>query len=111
MQAATTKAKVSVDAVADHATVMHNLLKRYAEDVKPSVQAVKAISGALNPLVVQHEEKPETGAASHDAALLLRWAKEHPSIQALQAASNRIGEIIVLLEEKELRWLELSELQ
>ena len=81
---------LSVDAVADHATVMHNLLKRYAEDVKPSVQAVKAISGALNPLVVQHEEKPETGAASHDAALLLRWAKEHPSIQALQAAANRI---------------------
>jgi ATP-binding cassette subfamily F protein uup len=29
----------------------------------------------------------------------------------LQASSNRIGEILVLLEEKELRWLELSEWQ
>ena len=32
------------------------------------------------------------------------------SYDALQAASARIGQVIALLDEKELRWLELSEL-
>jgi hypothetical protein len=31
------------------------------------------------------------------------------SFDDLQNASNRIGEIIALLEEKEMRWLDLSE--
>lgn len=45
------------------------------------------------------------------ASLELKMSNTSISYDDLQAASNRIGEIIVLLEEKELRWLELSELQ
>lgn len=45
------------------------------------------------------------------AGLELKMSNASISYDDLQAASNRIGEIIALLEEKELRWLELSELQ
>ena len=40
----------------------------------------------------------------------LRLNSGRESFEELQKLSNRIGEIAVLLDEKELRWLELSEL-
>jgi ATP-binding cassette subfamily F protein uup len=43
--------------------------------------------------------------------LELKMSNASIAYDELQTASNRIGEIIALLEEKELRWLELSELQ
>ena len=45
------------------------------------------------------------------ADLELKMSDAAINYDDLQAASNRVGEILVLLEAKELRWLELSEMQ
>ena len=50
---------------------------------------------ALNKEKAALEEQLSSGALAYDA---------------LQAASARIGEIMSILDEKELRWLELSEI-
>ena len=54
--------------------------KRYGDDHEPTLKAAESIVASLNALATLHEATPSTPAASHDEALLRRWAKSHPSL-------------------------------
>lgn len=73
-----------------HAEIVHQLLKRYGEATPPTPNAARAVAGALAPLVARHRSAPTTGAASHDAAALTRWAKKYPQMPALAEAARQI---------------------
>jgi hypothetical protein len=66
--------------------------KRYGDDHEPTLKAAESIVASLNALVTLHEAAPSAPAASHDEALLRRWAKSHPSlsVQILKHA-DQIG--------------------
>ena len=68
------------------------LLKQFGDQRTPSAEAVKSVLPGLDALVGLHEAAPEKPAASHDEALLGRWAALYPNLQALQDAATRIGE-------------------
>lgn len=70
---------------------LRSLLKQFGDQRPPSPEAVKGVLPGLDALVRLHEAAPEKPAASHDEALLGRWAALHPNLQALQDAANRIG--------------------
>ena len=70
--------------------VIHQLLKRYGEAIKPTSAAAEALAGALAPLVAMHEQSPSSGAASHDAAALKRWSNQFPHLQDLASAAQQI---------------------
>jgi hypothetical protein len=67
------------------------LLKQFGDQRTPSTEAVKGVLPGLDALVRLHEVAPEKPAASHDEALLGRWATLFPNLQALQDAATRIG--------------------
>jgi hypothetical protein len=67
------------------------LLKQFGDQRTPSAEAASSVLPGLDGLVRLHEAAPEKPAASHDEALLGRWAALYPNVQALQDASTRIG--------------------
>jgi hypothetical protein len=75
-----------------HAEIVHQILKRYGEATSPTLNAAQAVAGALAPLVARHCSSPTTGAASHDAAALARWAKLFPQLPELAASAQQIEE-------------------
>ena len=50
------------------------LCKRYADDHQPTEKAARSVATGIDSLVALHEATPSTEAASHDEALLRRWA-------------------------------------
>ena len=70
---------------------LRSLLKQFGDQRTPSTEAVKGVLPGLDALVRLHEAAPEKPAASHDEALLGRWAALHPNLPALQDAATRIG--------------------
>ncbi len=70
---------------------LRSLLKQFGDQRIPSIEAVKGVLPGLDSLVRLHEAAPEKLAASHDEALLGRWAALYPNLQALQVASISIG--------------------
>ena len=70
---------------------LRSLLKQFGDQRTPSTEAVKGVLPGLDALVRLHEVAPEKPAASHDEALLGRWAALYPNVQALQGAATRIG--------------------
>ena len=70
---------------------LRSLLKQFGDQRTPSTEAVKGVLPGLDALVRLHEAAPEKPAASHDEALLGRWAALYPNVQALQDAATRIG--------------------
>lgn len=75
-----------------HAEIVHQILKRYGEATSPTPNAARAVAGAAAPLVARHLSAPTTGAASHDAAALARWAKLFPQLPELAASAQQIDE-------------------
>ncbi len=75
-----------------HAEIVHQILKRYGEATSPTPNAARAVAGATAPLVARHLSAPTTGAASHDAAALARWAKLFPQLPELAASAQQIDE-------------------
>ena len=67
------------------------LLKQFGDQRTPSTEAATNVLPGLDALVRLHEAAPEKPAASHDEALLGRWAALYPNVQALQDAATRIG--------------------
>jgi hypothetical protein len=67
------------------------LLKQFGDQRTPSAEAATSVLPGLDALVRLHEAAPEKPAASHDEALLGRWAALYPNAQALQDAATRIG--------------------
>ena len=55
--------------------------KRYGDDHEPTLKAAESVVARLSALVALHEAAPSTQAASHDEALLRRWARRFPSLQ------------------------------
>lgn len=71
---------------------MRTLSKQFGDGKKPTLTDVRQYSVGLTGLVKLHVAAPSTPAASHDEALLRRWATLHPSqAAALTAAANEIG--------------------
>ena len=70
---------------------LRSLLKQFGDQRTPSTEAVTDVLPGLDALVRLHEAAPEKPAASHDEALLGRWAALYPNVQALQDAATRIG--------------------
>ena len=66
--------------------------KRYGDDHEPTQKAAEIVAAGMGALVALHQAAPATQAASHDEALLRRWAKSHPSlsVQILRCA-DQIG--------------------
>jgi len=66
--------------------------KRYGDDHEPTLKAAENVAAGIGALVALHKAAPATPAASHDEALLRRWAKSHPSlsVQILKHA-DQIG--------------------
>jgi ABC transport system ATP-binding/permease protein len=96
---------------------------RLTEDSKPAVAAPVANSSINTdnaaPKRLSFKEKREYELLEKEIAALTK-EKEQITVklndggtdfEELQKLSNRIGEVTALLDEKELRWLELSELQ
>jgi hypothetical protein len=54
--------------------------KRYGDDHEPTLKAAENVAAGIGALVALHKAAPATPAASHDEALLRRWAKSHPSL-------------------------------
>jgi ATP-binding cassette subfamily F protein uup len=88
------------------------------EDVKPKEENIQVKSEAkTEKRKLSFNEKREFEQIEMDMpkledekkSLENKMSEPNLSFDDLQTASNRIGEIIALLEEKELRWLELSE--
>ena len=75
-----------------YAEIVHQILKRYGEATFPTLNAAQAVAGALTPLIAMHCSTPTTGAASHDAAALARWAKLFPQLPKLAASAQQIDE-------------------
>ena len=89
------------------------LLQRKADC--PRVEQRKAVP-AKRKLTYKEQRELESLEAEIDALTAEKAALEGQlssgtlAYEALQAASSRIGEIISLLDAKELRWLELSDI-
>lgn len=66
------------------------LFKRYGDNQEPTRKAAESVAAGIDALVALHAAAPSTGAASHDQALLRRWAEAHPAIPKLRSASDRI---------------------
>jgi hypothetical protein len=68
------------------------LLKRYGADHEPSADTVRSVAPSLENLVQLHKSTPSAPAASHDEALLRRWANFYPdqSVQLIKHA-DQIG--------------------
>lgn len=88
------------------------------EDVKPKEENIQVKSEAkTEKRKLSFNEKREFEQIEMDMpkledekkSLENKMSEPNLSFDDLQNASNRIGEIIAMLEEKELRWLELSE--
>jgi len=67
------------------------LFKQFGDQRTPSVEAAQSVLPGLDALVCLHEAAPEKPAASHDEALLGRWAALYPNLHALLNAGQRIG--------------------
>ena len=67
------------------------LFKQLGDQRTPSAEAPTSVLPGLDALVRLHEAAPEKPAASHDEALLGRWAALYPNVQALQDAATRVG--------------------
>ena len=68
------------------------LLKRYGVEHEPTTDAVQSVALGLGSLVQLHGTAPSTPAASHDEALLRRWAKKHSGFAAqLLKHADQIG--------------------
>jgi hypothetical protein len=71
------------------------LCKRYTDDHQPTEKAAKSVAIGIDSLVAIHEATPSAEAASHDEALLRRWAiiftdlREKFSASADQIAAAR----------------------
>ncbi len=71
---------------------MRTLSKQFGDGKKPTLTDVRQYSVGLTGLVKLHVAAPSTPAASHDEALLRRWASLHPSQAAtFTAAATEIG--------------------
>jgi len=71
---------------------MRSLCKQFGDGKKPTPEDAQNIQGGLAALVKLHVAAPSAPAASHDEALLRRWAILHPSeAPKLVAAANQIG--------------------
>ena len=66
------------------------LFKRYGDDHEPTRKAAESVAAGIDALVALHAAAPSAGAASHDHALLRRWAEVHPAMLELRSASDRI---------------------
>jgi len=68
------------------------LCKQYGDNKKPTLDDVQNMKPGLDALVELHVAAPATSAASHDEALLRRWAAIHPSeAKGLISAADKIG--------------------
>ncbi len=67
------------------------LFKRYGDSHKPTCRAAESIATGIESLVALHAAAPSTGAASHDHALLQRWAELNPTLTELRSASDQLG--------------------
>jgi hypothetical protein len=68
------------------------LCKRYTDDHEPTPKAAKSVALGINSLVALHQATPSTEAASHDEALLRRWAALFADLRAdLGAAADQIA--------------------
>ena len=71
---------------------LRSLLKQFGDQRTPSTEAVKDVLPGLDALVRLHEAAPEKPAASHDEAVLRRWASLQPAhTTTLIAAAEKIG--------------------
>ena len=71
---------------------LRSLLKQFGDQRTPSTEAVKDVLPGLDALVRLHEAAPEKPAASHDEAVLRRWASLQPAhATTLIAAAEKIG--------------------
>lgn len=71
---------------------LRSLLKQFGDQRTPSTEAVKGVLPGLDALVRLHETAPEKPAASHDEAVLRRWASLQPAhATTLIAAAEKIG--------------------
>ena len=68
--------------------------KRYGDDHEPTLKAAESVVARLSALVALHEAAPSTLAASHDEALLRRWARLFPALQHdLDACAEQIASV------------------
>jgi hypothetical protein len=68
------------------------LLKQLGDQRNPSDEVVISVLPGLDALVRLHESAPEKPAASHDEAVLRRWASLQPAhATTLTAAAEKIG--------------------
>ena len=68
------------------------LCKRYTDDHEPTPKAAKSVALGINALVALHQAAPSTEAASHDEALLRRWASLFADLRDdLGAAADQIA--------------------
>ena len=68
------------------------LLKQFGDQRTPSAEAATSVLPGLDALVRLHEAAPEKPAASHDEAVLRRWASLQPAhATTLIAAAEKIG--------------------
>ena len=68
------------------------LCKQYGDQHVPTLKVVKSLLAGLEPLAALHEAAPSTQAASHDEALLRRWARSFPLLApSYLAIADRIG--------------------
>ena len=80
-------------------------------------EPVKAASSNSNGQKFSFKEKRELELLEKEmpelqkekAALEIKMNEGNPGFDELQKAAERIGKIVQLLDEKEMRWLELSE--
>ena len=71
---------------------LRSLLKQFGDQRTPSTEAVKGVLPGLDALVRLHEAAPEKPAASHDEAVLRRWASLQPAhTTTLITAAEKIG--------------------
>ena len=88
------------------------------KETKPGQKVVSGPSSVVSKRQLSYKEKREFENLETEIAVLTREKETitkrlnsgEASFDELQQLSNRIGEVSNLLDEKELRWLELSEL-
>jgi ABC transport system ATP-binding/permease protein len=88
------------------------------EPVTPEKKATTTIQPATQKKQASYKEKREfeilekeiAGLTTEKASITEKLNNSNTPFEELQALANRIGEVTQLLDEKELRWLELSEI-
>jgi hypothetical protein len=71
---------------------MRTLCKQFGDGKKPTFADAQSVQAGLAALIKLHVAAPSAPAASHDEALLRRWAIQYPSeASKLIAAADKIG--------------------